>query len=114
MLRDPIPQDPPKRAVQHPYGDREIFVWNPRDGSDPIVLPHFSTVKVTQEFLCGIYEKANIFQNLEFMILAGVPMDIRLQVSRLGDTDPREQNELFNAWYAAVTQPAGAVVPGES
>jgi|SRR6516162_4302547 hypothetical protein len=99
---------------EHPYGDREVFVWRPKGGGDPIVLPHINTVKTTQEFFATIYDLNEMFQSFEWLILAGVPKNIRLQVARLGDTDAAEQSKMFTSWFAPITRPQGGEPPGES
>ena len=115
---DVTPPQPPApnlvEQVDHPYGDRRIFVWRPRGGGDPIVLPHISTVQTSQEFFCKIYDLNEMFQGFEWQILAGVPKSIRLRLARLGDTDRAEQSRLFEAWFAPITRPTGGEPPGES
>ena len=108
---------PPPNLVEqvtHPYGDRRIFVWRPRPGGDPIVLPHINTVTPTQEFFCKIYDLNEMFQSFEWMILAGVPLPIRLRVARLGDDDPDDQANMFRSWFAPISRPTGGEPPGES
>jgi hypothetical protein len=117
-----IPARPPERVaglddspeVSHPYGDAEVFVWRPRNKSEPIVLPHINTAKTTQEFFCKIYDLNEMFQSFEWMILAGVPKDIRVAVAKLGDDDPADQARLFRSWFAPITRPTGGEPPGES
>lgn len=111
-VRDPTSSDP-SPGVAHPYGDRETFTWKPRSGGDPIVLPHINTVTPTQEFFCKIYDLNEMFQSFEWMILAGVPKDVRVRVAVLGDTDAADQADLFRAWFAPITRPAGGEPPGE-
>jgi hypothetical protein len=114
----PPPPDQPApnlvEQVDHPYGDRRVFVWRPRGGGEPIVLPHISTVNTTQEFFCKIYDLNEMFQSFEWLILAGVPKSIRVRVARLGDTDPAEQANLFRSWFAPISRPTGGEPPGES
>jgi hypothetical protein len=77
------------------------------------VLPHINTVTPTQEFFCKIYDLNEMFQSFEWMILAGVPKDVRVRVAVLGDTDAADQADLFRAWFAPITRPAGGEPPGE-
>jgi len=112
---DPTPTRAPEEIPEpaHPYGDRETFVWRIK-GEAPIVLPHINTVATTQEFFCKIYDLNEMFQSFEWMILAGVPKEIRVRVAKLGDTDPADQANLFRSWFAPISRPTGGEPPGES
>jgi hypothetical protein len=109
------PPRPPEKVPEpaHPYGDRKTFTWRVKD-EPPIVLPHISTVNTTQEFFCKIYDLNEMFQSFEWMILAGVPKEIRVRVAKLGDDDPTDQANLFRSWFAPMTRPTGGEPPGES
>ena len=113
---NPTPLPPPTQVpdIEHPYGDRKIFVWKPRNGGDPIVLPHISTVKTSQEFFCLIYDLNEMFQGFEWLIKAEVPKAIRLRVAALGDDDPTDQNNMYTAWFKPINRPTGGEPPGES
>jgi hypothetical protein len=110
----PLPAPTKVPDLEHPYGDRKIFVWKPRKGGDPIVLPHISTVKTSQEFFCLIYDLNEMFQGFEWLIKAEVPKAIRLRVAALGDDDPTDQNNMYTAWFKPINRPTGGEPPGES
>jgi hypothetical protein len=117
LAPQPAPEPLPNLVTAgtgHPYGDRQIFVWRPAGGGDPIVLPHIDTVKTSQAFFAKIYDLNPMFQGFEWLMLAGVPKAIRLRVAALGDTDPDEQNRLYQSWFAPMSAPTGGEPPPES
>lgn len=115
----PAPEAAPEvdeeRVPTHPYGDKEVYVYHPKDGSAPIVFPHISEVRPTQKFFWKIYKMNEMFQSFEWMALAGVPRDIQERVMDLGERDIFEQAEFFRGWFAPISRPQGGMVPpGES
>lgn len=95
-----VPAAPPK--LVHPYGNVPVHVYQPRDGSAPIVFPKVTTVPVTAKFMWKIYNLAEIFQSFEWMNLAGVPRDVQ---ERVVDLPPLERQDFWAGWFADVTTP---------
>lgn len=99
----------------HPYGDREVYVYYPKDGSAPIVMPHITTVRPTQKFFWKIYRMNEMFQSFEWLNLAQVPVAIQERIMDLGERDVFEQAEFFRGWFAPISRPQeGLAPPGES
>lgn len=114
---DEVEAPAPKNDIpMHPYGDKEVYVYRPKDGSAPIVFPHISEVRPTQKFFWKIYRMNEMFQSFEWMNLAGVPMSIQERVMDLGERDVFEQAEFFRGWFAPISRPQqeGLTPPGES
>lgn len=104
-----------KNVPAHPYGDREVYVYQPKDGSAPIVFPSISEVRPTQKFFWKIYQMNEMFQSFEWMNLAEVPKSIQERVLDLGEKDVYEQAEFFRGWFAPISRPQGGMTPpGES
>lgn len=107
--------DPEKAgAPDHPYGDKKVYVYRPKDGSLPIVFPHITEVKPTEKFFWRIYKLNEMLQSFEWMDFAGVPRYIQERVIDLGEQDRLEQAEFFRGWFAPLTRPTGLEPPGES
>lgn len=107
--------EPDSGIPPHPYGDIEVYVYHPKDGSAPIVMPHISEVRPTQKFFWKIYRLNEMFQSFEWLNLANVPRPIQERIMDLGEKDVFEQAELFRGWFAPITRPQGGMVPpGES
>ena len=98
----------------HPYGAKQVYVFQPSDGSSPIVFPHISEVRPTQKFFWKIYNLNEMFQAFEWMRLAAVPRAVQEQVMDLGERSMEEQAEFFRGWFAPLTRPQGLEPPGES
>ena len=101
--------------VEHPYGDRRVYVFRPVSGAAPIVFPHLTTVRPSYHFLWRL-RKLNmdqVQQSFEWMDMAEVPDDIQERVAKLPD---EEQTRFFIGWFEPAVQPAkqGAGPPGES
>lgn len=104
-------------VVDHPYGDRTVYVFTPKqvkhvgDTLDPIVLPHISTLEADVEFFWEIDELDPMHQSFQYMRRAGVPRDIQRRVVRLPD---EEMGRLFRGWFMGIMTPQGVGPPGES
>jgi len=88
----------------------ETFTWKPKDGSDPIVLPHGSNAVPKDKHFWFAYQmnKRNFVGQVMFALeCAGVSDTLQERIFALGDD---EALELVNAWAVDVT---GASV-GES
>jgi hypothetical protein len=112
----PPAQESPVPEIQHPYGDRPVFVFQPADGSAPIVFPRIGTLKVTAKFMWRIYDLNELFQSFEWMNLAGVPRDIQERVIDLPQVD---RARFWSSWFNDVTAPLDLTKdtmgpPGES
>jgi hypothetical protein len=107
-------------APPHPYGDVAVYVYQPKDGSAPIIFPHMSAVRPTVHFMWKL-RKLNqqpvvnqLDQAFEWMDVAKVPDDIQERVTLLPEV---EQGDFFVGWFAAVISPENVppeVLPGES
>jgi hypothetical protein len=109
----PVTKAPPT----HPYGDVEVFVYQPKDGSAPIVMPAINTVRPTQKFFWTIYRLNEMFQSFEWLNLAKVPRSVQERIMDLGEKDVYEQADLFRQWFAPISRPQaeeGLRPPGES
>ena len=114
-VNEPAPAAPKNDVPPHPYGDVEVYVYRPKDGSAPIVFPAINTVRPTQKFFWKIYQMNEMFQSFEWMNLAGVPKNIQERVLDLGETNVYEQAEFFRGWFAPISRPQGGMTPpGES
>ena len=98
----------------HPYGDKKVYVFRPKDGSSPIVFPHITEVQPTEKFFWRIYKLNEMLQSFEWMDFAQVPRYIQERVIDLGEQDRLEQAEFFRGWFAPLTRPNGLEPPGES
>jgi hypothetical protein len=105
-----LPSVPP-----HPYGDIEVFVYQPSGDYPPIVFPHVLTLSPTPKFFWKIYPLNEMYQAFEWMNLANVPRYIQEQVMDMGERNPREQAEFFRRWFLPISRPQGGPTPpGES
>lgn len=107
---------PPEPTIQHPYGDKPVYVFKPADGNPPIIFPKISTVEITTKFMWKIYDLAEIFQSFEWMNLAGVPREIQ---ERVVDLPINDRQRFWSGWFNDVTQPLDLSAqsmgpPGES
>jgi len=111
-----VPEFDPARAgiPDHPYGDKQVYVFRPSDGTSPIVFPAILEVRPTQKFFWTIYNLNEMFQAFEWMKLADVPRSIQELVMNLGERSMEEQAEFFRGWFAPLTRPQGLEPPGES
>lgn len=112
----PAPAVDENRVPSHPYGDREVYIYRPKDGSPPIVFPAINTVRPTQKFFWKIYKLNEMFQSFEWMNLADIPREIQERVLDLGEQDVYEQADFFRGWFAPISRPqqGGLTPPGES
>lgn len=112
---EPAPAVDEDRIPSHSYGDIEVYVYRPKDGSAPIVLPSISTVRPTQKFFWKLYPLNEMFQSFEWLNLAKVPRDVQERIMDLGERDVYEQADLFRGWFAPISRPQGGLTPpGES
>lgn len=102
----------PEPEPAHPYGERRIQVFEPKEGA-PIIVPHISTVDVTEEFLWSNHRQGLdlMHQSWAWMDLAGIPEEIQRQVVRLGSDDKRR---FWAEWFAGFVPPPTGEPPGES
>jgi hypothetical protein len=99
-------------VLPHPYGDRRVQVFTPSEG-EPIVVPHISSVNVTEEFLWDV-NRQNLDmmrQSWAWMNLAEIPEDIQRRVVRLGGEDKKR---FWAEWFQGFVPPQSGAVPGES
>ena len=101
------PEVPP-----HPYGDRKVQVFTPTEG-EPIVVPHISTVPVTEEFLWDNHrQKLDLMhQSWAWMNLAEIPVEDQRRVIKL---DGGEKRRFWQEWFQGFTPPPSGEPPGES
>lgn len=112
---EPAPAVDEDRTPSHPYGDVEVYVYRPKDGSAPIVMPSIKAVRPTQKFFWKIYGLNEMFQSFEWLNLANVPKSIQERIMDLGERDVYEQAEFFRGWFAPISRPQGGLTPpGES
>lgn len=105
----------PEPTLNHPYGNKKLYVYHPKDGSAPIIFPHITEVKPTQKFFWKIYKMNSLFQSFEWMLSANIPRDIQERVMDLGETNVYEQADFFRGWFAPIASPQeGLSPPGES
>jgi hypothetical protein len=99
----------------HPYGDTQVFVYQPKGDYPPIVFPAVTSLNPTPKFFWKIYPLNEMYQAFEWMIFANVPRHIQEQVMDMGERDPREQAEFFRQWFLPISRPQGGPTPpGES
>jgi hypothetical protein len=106
-----------KPKPKSPYGDAPTFTYQPKDGGELIIFP---TADVLWEevdgvkpikFLWRVRKLNEPYQTFAFLERAKVPDDI---VERALDLPDEERQELFRRWFAEVTEPPEAGLPGES
>jgi hypothetical protein len=108
--KEPIPD--------HPYGDRKVQVFTPMvpNGASPpppFVVPHISTVDVTEEFLWNNHKQQldMMHQSWAWMDLAQIPDDIQRQVVSL---DLENKRRFWSEWFSGFVPPPSGELPGES
>jgi hypothetical protein len=115
---DPEPAKEPVAApaVERPYGDKLIYTFHPQavqegDSTDPIVVPHITTLNADVEFFWELDQLDPMHQAFKYMARAEIPRETQRRVVRL------PQNELarfLNEWFMGVLLPQGVGPPGES
>jgi hypothetical protein len=120
VLREPVdaPQAPAPEVLAeaslpvHPFGDRRVQVFRSSVG-EMIVVPHISTVEVTELFLWENHKKNLdlMQQSWRWMDLAQIPDDIQRQVVAL---DGPDKKRFWEQWFAGFSQPPSGEPPGES
>jgi hypothetical protein len=108
--REPLEVGP--ELPDHPYGERMIQVFTPSEGA-PIVVPHISTVPVTEEFLWDNHKRKLdlMHQSWAWMNLAQIPDDIQRQVVKLEGGDKKR---FWQEWFSGFVPPPSGEPPGES
>jgi hypothetical protein len=103
----PDPEVPP-----HEYGDRRVQVFTPSEG-EPIVVPHISTVPVTEEFLWENHRKKLdlMHQSWAWLNLANIPEYDQRRIIKLNLTDKRR---FWQEWFQGFVPPPSGEPPGES
>jgi len=97
----------------HPYGpDRKVQLFTPSEG-DPFVIPHISTVKVTEEFLWDNHRRKldMMQQSWAWMNLAKIPENDQRRIVRLEGEDKRR---FWKEWFQGFVPPQGGEPPPES
>jgi hypothetical protein len=94
----------------HPYGDRKVQVFTPAEG-EPLVVPHISTVTVTEEFLWDNRNLDLMHQSWRWLDLAEVPQDIQRRVVSL---DGEDKKRFWVEWFQGFVPPPVGEPPGES
>lgn len=108
---------PPEQFIEkavHPiYGDKKLYVYHPKDGSDPIEFPHISTCRPTALFFYENRNKDEMRQAFAWMDLSGIPDFIGRRVFTLPE---EEQATVIRDWFAGLnlTPQQGVAPPGES
>lgn len=93
----------PAETIQDESSEPEKFTWEPKDGSDPIVLPHGSAAVPKDKHFWFAYQmnKRNFVGQVMFALeCAGVSDALQERIFALGDD---EALELVNAWAVDVT-----------
>lgn len=102
------------KAAEHPlYGSKKVYVYHPKDGSDPIEFPHISNCRPTALFFYDNRHKDEMNQAFAWMDLCGVPDQIGRRLFLLPD---EEQGALLREWFGGLnlTPKPGVAPPGES
>lgn len=102
---------PAEQKLEHPYGNKMVYVFQPSNGAAPIIFPSILEVETDAYFFWKIYDLNEMFQAFEWMKKAGVPRYIQARVMQLDDT---EKAEFFAGWFKTMTAPQGVSPPGES
>lgn len=102
----------PPEVPPHPYGERLVQVFTPNEG-EPFVIPHISTVDVTEEFLWENHrQKLDLMhQSWAWMNLAGIPEDTQRLVVKLNFDDKRR---FWQEWFQGFVPPSSGEPPPES
>jgi hypothetical protein len=116
--RDPEESIPLVAAVNlpaHPFGDRKVQLFTPttEEGGEPFVIPHISTVPVTEEFLWENERRKldMMHQSWRWMDLAEMPEETQRRVLKLPSVDKRR---FWQEWFQGFTPPPASEPPGES
>lgn len=100
-----------KNQLEHPYGNKMVYVFQPKNGAAPIIFPSILEVETDAYFFWKIYDLNEMFQAFEWMKKANVPRYIQARVMQLDDA---EKAEFFAGWFKTMTAPQGVSPPGES
>lgn len=111
----------PRKAAPKPAGSGDtpepaperVFTWKPKNGGDPIVLPHASAAVPKGKALRFFYQMSKRQGDLVGQVVfaldaANVPEPVK---DRIFDLDDDEIVELVSAWTAAIS---GGASVGES
>jgi hypothetical protein len=101
-------------AESHPiYGDKKLYTYRPKDGSEAIVFPHIATCRPTAKFFYLNRNKDEMHQAFAWMDLCEIPDHIG---ARLFDLPDEEQGTLLKEWFGGLSLTPSAEVspPGES
>lgn len=112
----PAVAEPVAAPVEHPYGDKQVFVFHPKfvqpgDSLEPIVVPHITTLNADVEFFWELDDLDPMHQAFRYMKRAEVPRDIQRRIVRLPQG---ELTRFLNDWFMGVLMPQGVGPPGES
>lgn len=115
---DPAPPPEPEAApaITHPYGDIEVYSFQPQlvqegDSMEPIVVPHITTLNADVEFFWELDDLDPMHQAFKYMKKANIPREVQRRVVRL----PQDELARFlNNWFMGVLVPQGVGPPGES
>jgi hypothetical protein len=99
----------------HSYGSRKVQLFTPttEEGGEPFVVPHISTVNVTEEFLWENHrqELDMMHQSWRWMDLAEMTDETQRRVLRLPSEDKRR---FWQEWFQGFVPPPSGEPPGES
>lgn len=98
----------------HPvYGAKQLYVYQPKDGSAAIEWPHISTCQPTPLFFYDHRNQDQMHQAFAWMDLCGIPTAIGRRLFMLPE---EEQATLLREWFAGLnlTPAQGVSPPGES
>jgi hypothetical protein len=103
----------PKAEGSGETPEPKVFVWKPKDGSKPIELPHYDTVRPKDKTMWFEYQlnkrSYSLVAQIQFaMDCAEIPEETQDRVFGLPDD---EQLDLVNGWVKTVT---GGATLGES
>lgn len=90
-----------------------VFAYQPKDGSEPILLALNGFEKPTKVWLFDLSQQPVLSQTWAWMRKANVPKDIQRRANLLEDA---EYFDMFDQWFAAMTAnnaPKGAVTAGK-
>lgn len=105
---------PPSEQVAEPP-KRDVYVYHPVRGGEPIEFPPLTSVDIDAKFLWKIYTLNELYQSFEWMNRANVPRDVQ---ERVMDLSPVEREQFWKGWFQSATSPVvdpkGSAPPGES
>jgi len=81
------------------------------DSTDPIVVPHITTLDADVEFFWELDTLDPMHQAFKYMAKAEIPREIQRRVVRLPQI---EMARFLNDWFMGVPLPQGVGPPGES